>query len=266
MIGLAEALDLAAAAVEFIEASERRSLRHRVHARSINPIHRKVKRLMAGMFKRQGADIVDAVRPRLQESEKEDAEDRALQYFPDSVSPLIFTATATEQADYQALISYAIRKAEAQLESELASGARIPDTAMSGYLERNSLGKLTGDFAETTKQRIRAAITGAVQSGGTADQITRAIQAEVRQFSSVRAEMIAQTEVNNAYNWGRSEMATAAGLNEKEWVTESGNPCQICIDNEAEGWIGITDAFLSGDQLPCAHPRCFCSLDFRLKA
>jgi hypothetical protein len=173
-----------------------------------------------------------------------------------SVSPLALSISANDSIRYQALIELAIIKAEAQLSAQLDTAALIPDTKMSQYLKTNSLSKLTGTLAETTKQKLRDAITLAVRSGGTADDIVGAIKATVKEFSSVRAELIAQTEVNNAYNFGRTELARSAGFTEKRWVTESGNPCAICILNEAEGYIGIDETFLSGNQRPTAHPRC----------
>ena len=40
----------------------------------------------------------------------------------------------------------------------------------------------------------------------------------------------------------------------------SGN-CELCEDNEAQGWIPEDEAFDSGDMEPEAHPHCTCFLD-----
>jgi hypothetical protein len=40
----------------------------------------------------------------------------------------------------------------------------------------------------------------------------------------------------------------------------SGN-CEVCEDNEAQGWIPEDEAFDSGDMEPEAHPHCLCFLD-----
>lgn len=135
---------------------------------------------------------------------------------------------------------------------------------MQRYLERNSLLKLTGELESTTTQRLRDAIADAVGRGATADEIVSTIETTMDGFSRDRAEMIAQTEVNGAYNFGRHALAAKAGMNEKRWVTESGAPCVNCIGNESEGWIPIGQAFSTGDQFPTAHPRCYCSTDFRI--
>ena len=243
------------ALAELIEA-EVKGLRAPEHARALEPIVRKVTRLMARYFRRQGRLMVSAVTVKESEAEVVDA-------WMSSVSPLALSIATNDSIRYEALIELAIIKAETQLSAQLDSMALIPETKMSQYLKTNSLSKLTGTLAETTKQKLRDAITLAVRSGGTNDDIVQAVKATVKEFSSVRSKLIAQTEVNNAYNFGRTELARSAGFTEKRWVTESGNPCAICILNEAEGYIGIDQTFLSGDQRPTAHPRCFCSLDFR---
>lgn len=243
------------ALAELIEA-ETKGLRAPEHARALEPIVRKVTRLMARYFRRQGQLMVSAVTVKESEAEVVDA-------WMSSVSPLALSIAANDSIRYEALIELAIIKAETQLSAQLDSMALIPETKMSQYLKTNSLSKLTGTLAETTKQKLRDAITLAVRSGGTNDDIVQAVKATVKEFSSVRSKLIAQTEVNNAYNFGRTELARSAGFTQKRWVTESGNPCAICISNEAEGYIGIDQTFLSGDQRPTAHPRCFCSLDFR---
>jgi len=245
------------ALAELIEA-EIKGLRAPEHAQELEPIVRKVMRLMAGYFRRQGRLMVSAVTMR-----KAKADAKVVDAWMSSVSPLALSIAANDSIRYEALIELAIIKAETQLSAQLDSMALIPETKMSQYLKTNSLSKLTGTLAETTKQKLRDAITLAVRSGGTNDDIVQAVKSTVKEFSSVRSKLIAQTEVNNAYNFGRTELARSAGFTQKRWVTESGNPCAICILNEAEGYIGIDQTFLSGDQRPTAHPRCFCSLDFR---
>jgi len=94
-------------------------------------------------------------------------------------------------------------------------------------------------------------------------QVVKAIEDTFEDFSTTRAELIAQTEMADAYNEGRDAIAREAGLDEKSWETESGDPCPICEDNEAEGWIDIDDDFSSGDDAPTAHPNCLCILNFR---
>ena len=269
---LADSLEMAAAGLELAEAVEhadKRDLKHDDHAKLIKPIVRKAKKLFGSYFSRQKDAVLADVKPWLKlhmkeaEVSQDDANTMAATIFPDTLQSFLLQVTTQEQSDYRGLIEDAVRKAAAQLDTELLSGATIPETAMGRYLEQNSLSKLTGELAETSKQRLRDAIADAVQKGGTADDIVEAIQDTFEDFSDVRSNMIAQTEVNDAYNFGRTQLATSAGLDEKAWITESGAPCVECLANEAEGWIDIDGVFLSGDEMPTAHPMCYCSLDFR---
>ncbi len=276
-----EAVELADLALEALElelqeADAKTGLRHPSHARRLKPLYRKVRKLLAGYFDSQGEAIEVAVKPwielhlqshRVSEAE-ETAEEKAaritaLNILPDTVTPLSYSVTAAESSQYQAIVRQAIAEAESQLQREMDLAGRIPETVMGKYLQDNSLSKLTGNLEETTKQRLRDAIAEAVESGGTAEDIVTAIRDSVDDFSTVRANMIAQSEINTAYNFGRDALAREAGLDEKSWQIESLNPCVVCIENSLEGWIPIGDAFPSGDQIPTAHPNCMCTVDFR---
>ena len=147
--------------------------------------------------------------------------------------------------------------------AELKSGATISEDVAGRWLRDNSLSKLTGGFSETSVERLRNAIADAWDQGGSYDQIIKAVQETFEQFSSVRAGMIAQTESADAYNEGRWVMAAEMGMEEKAWETESGTPCDECLANEAQGYIGMDEDFQSGDDAPTLHPNCLCILNFR---
>jgi hypothetical protein len=42
-------------------------------------------------------------------------------------------------------------------------------------------------------------------------------------------------------------------------------PCEICDENEAEGWIDSEDVYPSGDDGPPFHPNCVCSEEYKEK-
>jgi hypothetical protein len=245
-----------------------RGLRHPDHANLIDPIKRRVKRIMGRYFRRQKAAILDDVRLRFQVGkevkEADDPKRRAEELLPESLSPLAFAATQKEDSDYLAAIALAIKRAEDKLAADIGTDVTIGKSRTTAYLEEHGLQKLTGEIADTTKDRLRSAIAGAVQSGGTADDIVGAIKDEMAEFSDQRAELIAQTEVNSAYSWARHELADQAGLTEKMWVSESGDPCQICEDNESQNWIAITEPFEGGVFFPLQHVGCMCSCDYRI--
>jgi hypothetical protein len=164
---------------------------------------------------------------------------------------------------FSAAIADATRKAKKELADERASGAAIRETAMARYLRENSLSKLTGDFPEATKQRLRDAMADAVESGGTAGDIVAAIKKVVPALSDARAEMIAQTETNDAYNAGRMSMAREMGMSEKSWSADGTDACDQCQAQIAAGWIPIDGAFPGGVLAPCLHDGCDCGVNFQ---
>ena len=269
-----EIIQAAGELVAFIEAGK--SLRHPDHAVAIEPIKKRVKAVMARYFNRQKAAILDDIRLRFWHHEMPLREDsggrktkgqkRAEELLPESLSPLTFSSTHAEDAAYQYAIQRAIAAAQKQVAAEIEYDGTIGENTVTKYLEEHSLSKLTGDIAETTKQRLRSAIADAVDGGGNADDIVESIQNEMADFSDYRANLIAQTEVNAAYNFGRHALADEAGMNEKKWATENITPCLVCIANQLQGWIPITDNFLSGDTYPPGHPGCYCNGDYRLNS
>jgi hypothetical protein len=182
---------------------------------------------------------------------------------PTSLHPLRFAVSATEESEYGDAISGAILGAAKVLTDEMESGEVVAPNMAGNYLADNSLSKLTGDISETTTDRLRTAIADAWDKGGSYDQIVSAITDKFDDFSETRAGLIAQTEAVDAYNYGRSETARAVGLDEKSWETESDEPCETCLANEAQGWIDIDDDFDSGDSEPTAHPNCECVANYR---
>jgi phosphohistidine phosphatase len=271
---LVDALEMADAGMDLAEALGHRALDHPDHQRLIAPIRTKVKKLMGSYFDAQGDAIIAAVKPwlklHMKEAEGDDAQPAgedartvADSIISDTLAPFALTVTTEQSVAYRDLIKLAIEKAEAGLEAELNSGGSIPETVMSKYLQENSLEKLTGNLTDRTKQRLRNAIVETIQKGGTSEDIVATIRETVDDFSETRAQLIAQTEVNDAYSFGRDGLARSAGLEEKSWVTDSDNPCVVCLANEAEGWIPVEQSFSSGDSFPTAHPGCQCGCDYR---
>jgi phosphohistidine phosphatase SixA len=84
-----------------------------------------------------------------------------------------------------------------------------------------------------------------------------------------RADTVALQTVSDGYHGGGKdtaiEVADAGMVVEKSWETQD-NPCEICIANEAEGWIPYDAPHDSGDYEPGAHPNCACSEVYRTVA
>ncbi len=256
-------MDLAEAANDLAllleAAAPRLGLRHASHARVIAPARRRVERVLREYFRRQEAAVLHEIKPKIVAREASSSGNvYAAHILPSSIHPLRFPVTQTESNEFADAIASAIYGAAASI----AAGSVIVDDVASRYLRDNSLTRLTGDFSATSVNRLRDAIAEAWDAGGSYNQIVSAIQETFQDFSDTRAGMIAQTEVNDAYNRGRMAIAIEAGFDQKAWDPD-GEACPICMDNVDAGWIGIDDDFPSGDSAPTAHPNCDCSIDFQ---
>lgn len=124
----------------------------------------------------------------------------------------------------------------------------------------------TGELAETTRNRIRAAITAGLEDNVGSAQIGDMLRDDFG-FSEARADLIASTEIANANGAGSYaglQEAAATGLQiEHAWLCEI-DACEICLANQAQGWIPLEEAFDSGDQHPTAHPNCRCAEEARV--
>lgn len=182
---------------------------------------------------------------------------------PENANPLRLTVGfGPANSDLSDAIADSIRNEAKKLAAELKSGATVSDDVAGRYLRENSLSKLAGDLPETTKQRLRDAMADAWAAGGSFIQIVKVIQDTVGEISDVRAGTIAQTEVNDAYNHGRVQLAVELGYEEKSWDPD-GEACEECQKQIAAGWIPIDEPFPGGVIAPCLHDGCDCSIDFR---
>jgi hypothetical protein len=117
--------------------------------------------------------------------------------------------------------------------------------------------------------RFMAALT---EEGVSADIINRQVARYAAFLHKNRALRIARTEISNSYNFGQMNamrQATAEGwipgTPEKAWMAGGINPCDICLDNEAAGYIGLDAAFPSGDDHPTTHPNDECAVGYRVR-
>lgn len=280
---------------ELLEASAPRGLRHPKHAQHIAPARAKIKAVMAHFFARQRKAVLAAVKPHIKrqleahpvpvvESESQPAggyeggrnalnshllsaresispqgKTFASALLPRSLQPLSFAATRAEESEYNSAITDLISAAAKSLDASAAVGEDFAGQ----YLRSNSLSKLTGGLNNTSIDRLQNAIGDAWDKGGSYDQIVQAITDTFDDFSDARAELIAQTEANDAYNAGRASVAASLDMDEKRWDPDGEACAEICQPNADQGWIPIDEDFQSGDDAPTGHPNCDCSTDFR---
>lgn len=116
-------------------------------------------------------------------------------------------------------------------------------------------------ISNSTRDALAAEVEAAIANGATVSELAAAIQ-DSTAFSEARATMIARTEMAKADIAGSMEaFAACPEVTGKEWLTAGDDKVsEECQDNEADGKIGINEAFSSGDQAPPSHPNCRCAI------
>jgi hypothetical protein len=101
----------------------------------------------------------------------------------------------------------------------------------------------------TTLSRIIDTITQGMASRASQSEISASINSIIN--DPARADMIAITETNRAYNAAVIDSYQLTGLNTWVWETYEG-ACDICLSQEGE--------HIMGDPYPPAHPLCRCTV------
>ena len=180
-------------------------------------------------------------------------------------------------------IDRAVRRALDDGAREIAGQMRIAGSftldnpAAVGYADTYAADMVTRINA-ATRDGINRLVTEAIGDGWSYQQLADSIRETYQGFSEPRpqqhirdrAELVATTEVGNAYeagNAGAVQQLQAAGLvMEKSWLTIGDDRVsEDCQSNADAGWIPIDDPFPSGAQQPLQHPGCRCTALYRRK-
>lgn len=124
----------------------------------------------------------------------------------------------------------------------------------------------------TTRDGLRTLLANAVDQGWSWTRTARAIEAQFAGFSGsvpqsflrTRAELVAVTEMAEAYEHGQSVVrGDLEGLGlavEKSWQSVNDERVSAdCLGNQGQGWIPNADSFGSGASSPPEHPGCRCT-------
>lgn len=81
-----------------------------------------------------------------------------------------------------------------------------------------------------------------------------------------RSDRSAAFEVGTVQRQAIEDLFRKSGLTLKGWITTSGNPCEVCLFNESQGFVPLDYKYRSqihGEVLqPLAHPHCKCLLGY----
>ena len=157
------------------------------------------------------------------------------------------------------------------------SSFSLADPRAAAWLRGRAAARVAGINA-TTREGLRTLLTQAMEKGWSYDKTAKAIKEQFDGFAGKRpqqhirsrAHLVATTEAGDAYARGNlmvGQELAAAGLEmEKRWLTVGDNRVSdLCLGNEAAGWIPIADQFPSGHDCPLGHPACRCDALYQRK-
>lgn len=244
--------------------------------RALGPIERRLEAAMMRAFALQERAFLRRfakVKPLFAESLREALADT-------DWGPQFDDAAKATASDFINPIEVAVTEAlaaggEATLADLMVGGSfNLANPRAVAYL-RDYGANLVAGIDDTTRQYIKTIITDGIDQGWSYNQMAKAISDRYAEFRigrpqahiESRAHMIAVTESGNAYCRGNAIVAedlASAGLDmEKHWIVTGGEICEICLGNEAQGWIPIDQAWSGGVMEPLQHPSCRCAAGYR---
>ena len=114
-------------------------------------------------------------------------------------------------------------------------------------------------ISDTTRTEIRNLVTRSFEQETKIDELVKDIS-DAGAFGMVRAQLIANTEVNRAQAGGTYSVWEKTGVVKTVRWQHSNLPnvCEHCVENAEAGEIEFGKSFPSGELYPPAHPNCRC--------
>jgi len=252
-----------------VEAISRRSI-----DKALIPLQTTLEQKIAVIFKRQGLAVLKklgTMRSYFSESAASDFDD----LFDDATLD-----TSTDMIDIlQSSIEAAVLKGGKALIRDFKASVNfsLTNPRAIAYTQNYAATAITG-IDSTTKDDIRRIVLAGISDGASYSEVASNIKARYTQYAvgvpqrhiRSRAELIAVTEIGNAYQAGNlagARVMSDSGLKmQKYWLTSGDDRVsQGCKDNQTDGWIDLNAAHSSGDQTPLRFPGCRCVEQYRRK-
>lgn len=274
---MTQAIDLRAVnaaifnALNAIDRLQETSYRAQVD-RALAPGIRKLQLRIGHLFERQGVRVARRLYTRRREFHEALADDfdalfdGAIESTSDQMQAAIENATA------DALLLGA-KSIASQLDWARVFSLTNPRAV--SYIRDNGA-KAVANIDDTTRNDIRNIVLAGIENGTSYAEVARQIKARYAQYAAPapqrhirsRAELIAVTEMGNAYQAGNflqaRTIADAGVALEKKWQTVGDARVSAgCKANQAQDWIGIDKDFDSGDPHPLRFPGCRCVALYR---
>lgn len=228
----------------------------------VDPLISRLKKATASRFRAQYKQAKDTLASSL---EKYFDEDGPTQEEPpastshaisESLAVLVATRAFSKAFDSSTGKAYAAGSKEVEDRLDVVNPSKYADDAAT----------MAAELDKTTHDRLTEVIATVFKDEGDFDDLLTAIDMVFEDAIDMRAEMVAVTEISNAWNSGAVDAAQEAidggSEIEKAWITED-DPCPECEANADEDFIPFEEQFSTGDDQPPAHPNCQCSLELR---
>lgn len=246
--------------------------------RTLKPIERKVAKRMRAAFRAQSRAFMGHAAAARRRAEVAEADVPEWPWWLAALDAALDSTEALFRVPVEEGMTAALTKGAAQAAADLTVGISfdLANPRAEAYI-RNTAIRFSGEIAATTRARAQAIVSQAVAEGWSYNRTAKELRqlyigwttptphAHIRD----RAELIAVTEMGNAYEHGNYQQAkdveTALGGVEKSWLTvgDARVDLEHCRSNEQQGWIPLEDAFQSGHDVPLAHPGCRCTALYR---
>lgn len=129
------------------------------------------------------------------------------------------------------------------------------------WLASPSTDRIGRDIARTTRTQIRQIISAGIADGFGTDKIARLIRSKLGGLNaSLRAHVVARTEIHNAASFATDAAARSAGIPglEKEWVAVEDTRTRLAHAETDGEKVGMDDPFSftrkNGDTYVLMHP------------
>jgi SPP1 gp7 family putative phage head morphogenesis protein len=143
------------------------------------------------------------------------------------------------------------------------------DSVIKAVVENNL--KFVDDLTEFQKHQIVTRINLGIIKGQTYNEMAGEIVDHVKQMTSTRAQLIAQTEVSRAHATAQYVIMKENNIRSYNWVMADdnqgihthGNICEICRNLEKNSPYAMLDS--SPKPVRDSHPRCRCVIVANIK-
>lgn len=257
------------AVVCLVEAITRRQV-----DKTLAPLEVALQKKLAAIFKRQSFAVLKqlgTIRSYFSESAVTDFDDMFENAILDTSTDMIDAIQSSIEAALLNGGKALIRDFKASINFSLTNPRAI------AYTKNYAATAITG-IDSTTQDDIRRIVLAGISDGASYTEVAANIKARYTQYAigvpqrhiRSRAELIAVTELGNAYQAGNLAGAltmTDQGLKvQKSWLTSGDDRVSVgCQANQDDGWIDIEDVHSSGDQHPLRFPGCRCVEQYRRK-